>query len=116
MIVPEIMIGKRVPTLVEGVLERIDRRLGVQRVEDRLDQQDVGAAFDQAERRLAIGGAQFVEGDGAKAGIVTRPARSTRCGWSGRSSPRRNGGTPVFSSATSSAAARASRAPSRLSS
>ncbi len=54
---------------VEGVFQRVKRRLGVQRVEDRLDQQNVGAAVDQAERRLVIGDAQIVETDGAKAGI-----------------------------------------------
>ena len=63
-----------------------DRRLGVERVEDRLDQQEVGAALDQAVDLLGIGGAQLVEGDGAEArighvgrdrgGAVGRPERA----------------------------------------
>ena len=47
----------------------VDRRLGVERVEDRLDQQQVGAAVEQPAHLLAIGFAQLVEGDGAEAGI-----------------------------------------------
>ncbi len=47
-----------------------DRRLGVQGVEDRLYQDDVGAAVDQPVDLLAIGEAQVVEGDGAVAGII----------------------------------------------
>jgi hypothetical protein len=34
---------------------REDRRLGVERVEDRLDEDQVDAALDQGARRLAIG-------------------------------------------------------------
>ena len=49
--------------------DRVQRRLGVQRVEDGFDQQQVGAAVEQAVDLLAIGLAQIVEGDGAKAGI-----------------------------------------------
>ena len=46
-----------------------DRRLGVERVEDGFDQQQVGAALEQSFDLLGIGDAQFVEGDGAEAGI-----------------------------------------------
>ena len=46
-----------------------DRRLGVERVEDGLDQEEVGAARDEPFDLLAIGGAQLVEGDRAEAGI-----------------------------------------------
>ena len=82
--------------------DRVERRLGVQRVEDGLDQQQVGAAVEQAVDLLAIGVAQIVEGDGAVAGIgdvgrdrggavgradarrrrsaACRPRRSTRVG------------------------------------
>ena len=56
--------------LLEDFGDRVDRRLGVQRVEDGLDQQQVGAAVEQAVDLLAIGVAQLVEGDGAEAGIV----------------------------------------------
>ena len=54
----------------EDFLAGKNRRLGVQRVEDRLDQDDVGPAVDQAAQLFAIGDAQIVEGDGAIAGIV----------------------------------------------
>ena len=43
--------------------------LCVQRVEDRLDQQQIGAALDQRNDGLAIGLAQFIERDRAIAGI-----------------------------------------------
>ena len=49
--------------------DRVERRLGVQRVEDGFDQQQIGAAVEQAVDLLAIGLAQIVEGDGAIAGI-----------------------------------------------
>ena len=51
--------------LREDLLGREDRRLGVQRVEDRFDQDDIGAAVDQAAQLLAIGDAQIVESDRA---------------------------------------------------
>ena len=70
VIVPEIISGRRTPVLGEDLLDREDRRLGVERVEDRLEQDEVGAAVDQAARRLAIGRDEIVEGDGAEAGIV----------------------------------------------
>ena len=47
-----------------------DRRLGVERVENGLDQDEVGAAVDEAADLLAVGDAQLVEGDRAEAGIV----------------------------------------------
>ena len=47
----------------------VERGLGVKRVEDGLDQQQVGTAVEQALDLLAIGVAQIVEGDGAVAGI-----------------------------------------------
>jgi hypothetical protein len=46
-----------------------DRGLGVERVEDRLDQQKVGAALEQSFDLLGIGGAQLIEGDGAEARV-----------------------------------------------
>ena len=55
--------------LVARFGDGVDRGLGVERVEDRLDQQQVGAAVEQAAHLLAIGRAQLVEGDGAEAGI-----------------------------------------------
>ena len=49
--------------------DRVERRLGVQRVEDGFDQQQIGAAVEQAVDLFAIGLAQIVEGDGAIAGV-----------------------------------------------
>jgi len=46
-----------------------DRCLGVERVEDGLDQKEIGTALDQACNLLGIGGTQRIEGDGAKPGI-----------------------------------------------
>ena len=56
--------------LGEDLLAGENGGLGVQRVEDGLDQDEVGAAVDQAADLLAVGDAQIVEGDGAVAGIV----------------------------------------------
>ena len=70
VIVPESMTGSSTPDLRERVAGAGVGGLGVQRVEDRLDEQQVRAAFDEAERRLAIGVAQLIERDRAKAGIA----------------------------------------------
>ena len=58
------------PARGEDLLAGEDRRLGVERVENRLDQDDVGAAVDQADDLLGVRFAQRVESDRAKAGIV----------------------------------------------
>ena len=47
--------GRRVPELLEERLDAEDRGLAVERVEDRLDQQDVRAAGDEAARRGRVG-------------------------------------------------------------
>ncbi len=47
-----------------------DRGLGVQRVEDRLDQQQVGPAVGQRPDLLFVRGLDLVEGDGAVGGIL----------------------------------------------
>ena len=60
--------------LVEGE----DRRLGVERVEDRLDQEQVAAAFEQALGLFAIGVAQLGEGDVAGGRIVDVGADARR--------------------------------------
>ena len=70
VMVPEIMTGTSMPRASAISAMAYERRLGVERVEDGLDQEQVGAAVDQAADLLAIGGAQIVEGDGAEAGIV----------------------------------------------
>ena len=56
--------------LGEDLLAGENGRLGVQRVEDRLDQDEVGAAVDQAADLLGVGDLEVVEGDGAVARIV----------------------------------------------
>ena len=61
VIVPEIITGRRMPFSSNTLLGREDRRLGVQRIEDRLDQDDIGAAIDEAAHLLGIGDAQIVE-------------------------------------------------------
>ncbi len=55
-----------------------DRRLGVQRVEDRLDQQQVDAAVGQAANLLGIGLHHLVEAVRAVAGIVDARAERER--------------------------------------
>ena len=69
VMVPEIITGMSMPRVCAGFRDGVDRGLGVERVEDGLDQQEIGAAVDQALDLLAIGRAQLVEGDGAEAGI-----------------------------------------------
>ena len=64
--VPEIMTGQRSPRFLEELVDREQRRLGVQRVEYGLDQQQVDAAFDQRARLLEVGRDQLVEGDVAR--------------------------------------------------
>ena len=56
--------------LLEERLERVDGGLGVERVEDGLDEQHVGAAVDQAAGLLQVGLDQLVVGDVAGAGVV----------------------------------------------
>ncbi|KAG0923682.1 hypothetical protein G6F31_019409 [Rhizopus arrhizus] len=55
---------------VKGLLQRVQRGLGIERVEDGFDHQRVGATVDQALDRFAVGVAQFVEAGVAEAGIV----------------------------------------------
>ena len=64
--VTEIISGSRTPRSLERLLDADERRLGVERVEDRLEQQEVGAAVDQPERLLGVGRAHLVEGRGAE--------------------------------------------------
>ncbi len=93
--------------LLEQRLEGEDRGLGVERVEDRLDEQQVRAAVDQAVGLLEIGVDQLDEGDVAGARVVdvrgdrgravgrTRGRRRRSAGGSGRPrSSRRTGPGP----------------------
>ena len=54
VIVPDTITGQRRPRSLEIRVDREQRRLGVQRVEYRLDQQQVGAAFEQRLDGLAV--------------------------------------------------------------
>ena len=55
---------------LEHVVDGEQRGLGVEGVEDGLDHQDVGAAFDQAVRGLAIGLGEFIERGRPEAGAI----------------------------------------------
>jgi hypothetical protein len=55
---------------LEGLLDADDRGLRVERVEDRLDQEQVHAAGHQALGRLAVGGHELLEGDVASTRVV----------------------------------------------
>ncbi len=68
--------------VLEHLLHGEDRRLGIERVEDGLDQDQVGAALDQATGGLDVVFHQFVEGDVAVAGVVD--VRGDRAGPAGR--------------------------------
>ena len=68
--VPLTITGRRKPRSSKSDLDGEDRRLAVERVEDRLDLQDVGAAGDQAAARLLVCGDQLVPRDVARAGVV----------------------------------------------
>ena len=101
---PERQLGR-------DVHRRDDRRLRVQRVEDRLDEQQVDAALDERGDLLGVGRAHLREGDRAERGVVDLRRDRER----DVERPDRPGDEPrpVGSSAVQrSAAARASRAPS----
>jgi hypothetical protein len=55
---------------LEHFFHREHRRLGVQRVEDRLEQKNVGATLNQAAHRFGVSEAEIVEANGAKPGIA----------------------------------------------
>ena len=62
VIVPEIITGTRSPRAAKTLLDREERGLGVERVEDRLDQQQVDAAVDQPVGGLGVRGGDLLEG------------------------------------------------------
>ena len=69
--VTDTMMGTRCPEASKySSMAIAKRRFGVQRVEDRLDQQEIGAAFDEAARLLVVDLAQFVERDAARRGAI----------------------------------------------
>jgi hypothetical protein len=89
VMVPEIITGSRRASVLEQAFHGEHRRLGVERVEHGLDQQQVGAALDQGLGRLTIGRHQLSKVMLRKPGR-SRPARCSRCGWSGRARRRRS--------------------------
>ncbi len=58
------------PLFLEHVLDRDDAGLGVERVEDRLEQEQIGAAIDEATRLILVCGPRLVEGHPAERWIV----------------------------------------------
>ena len=70
MIVPEIISGVVMPVVGGVAACRPDRRLGVERVEDRLDQQHVDTALDEAGDLLAIRVGDVAERHRPVAGIL----------------------------------------------
>lgn len=55
---------------LEHLVQRDKGRLGVQRIEDRLQQDEIDPALDEGLRRLAVGSAEGGEVYGALAGVV----------------------------------------------
>ena len=70
VIVTEAITGRRAPRSSNARSIADERRLGVQRVEGGLDEQQVDAAVDQAQRLLVVGRLELGEGHGPRAGIV----------------------------------------------
>ncbi len=58
------------PQFVEHPTHREQRRLGIQRVEHGLDQDEIHAALHQRARRLGVGRGQLVEADVAERGVA----------------------------------------------
>ena len=56
--------------LIEQGLDGEDGGLGIERIEDRLDEQDVRTALDEPGRRLTIGGLELLPRDAAGGGIA----------------------------------------------
>ena len=54
----------------EDVLHGNEGGLGIERVEDRFDHEDVDASFDEGEDLLFVGLVDLIEGDRAEAGVV----------------------------------------------
>ena len=68
--VPLMMSGRRIAQFVPQALDGEDGGLGVERVVDRLDDEDVGAAFDERAGGLEVGLVEVFEVDVARARIV----------------------------------------------
>jgi hypothetical protein len=68
--VPEMIDGQAFAGLLHQLVDREDRGLGIERVEDRLDQEEVCTAVQQTAGLLQIGVLQLVEAGVACAGVV----------------------------------------------
>ena len=114
VMVTEIISGSSTSLLREDLLRRDDGGLGVQRVEDGLDQQEVDAALDESAHLLRVGLAQRVEADRAERRVVhvRRDARASCC--VGPMAPATKRGLSGVRALQASATLRASRAASRL--
>ena len=98
--------------LDEHLVDREEARLQVERVEDRLGQDEIDAAVEQAAHLLGVGGAQLVEGDGAERRVVDlRRDRQRAIGRADRAGDEAR--PPVFC-VDASAASRAMRAAATL--
>ena len=101
--------------LVEQILDREKRRLGVQRVEDRLDKQRVDPGFEERPCLLRVGGDHLVPRDGAVVRAVD-VGRSESVRFMGPMAPATKHRRPGDASSALRAAWRASRAPAAFSS
>jgi hypothetical protein len=79
--------------MMPGLVDSEDRGFGVQRVEDRLDEQEVNAAVEKALRRLFVGIAELVKGDFRKPGFST-PGEIDAVRLVGPSAPATSRGRP----------------------
>ena len=70
MIVADTIDRYRAHQLLAEPRDRVQRRFGVERVEDRFHQQQVGAAFQQCATGVLIGGRELVEVGGSKARVL----------------------------------------------
>ncbi len=61
---------KALAVLFEHLLDRHQRRLGVERIEDRLHQENVGAAGDEGADLLEVGSLDLIEGDDPETRVV----------------------------------------------
>jgi hypothetical protein len=62
--------GQLDAVLVEDFADGDEGGLGVERIEDGLDQEEVGPARDEGADLVFVGGLDLVEGDDAEAGVI----------------------------------------------
>ena len=78
--VTEIWTGISASDFLEGLFDGKERGLGVEGVEDGLDEERVAAAFHEAERLLLVGRDELDVGDAARARIVGVAGNGERSG------------------------------------